>query len=190
MDEGEQVVGFGVVGVSGDGFFQGNQCQLGEPAVVQHLASIKAGNGIVRLLIAGSSQPVARGVQPAAGLLGHSQLQHGGNILGELHQQGLELRGGLFMAPEHGVGSPQLPARLTVVRVPGDACLQLLDAVVVVAAVPIGDLEVGLSHLHLRVELEGAGELRNGLVNQTFLVVENAEIVVCPRVGGVNAPGE
>ena len=70
-------------------------------------------------------------------------------------------------------------------------CLaQLGDPAIVVAAVPVGDLQVGLRHLHLRVELERASELGDRLLDQALLVVEDAEVVVRPGVGRVDPTGK
>ena len=83
------------------------------------------------------------------------------DVVGVPGEQRLELGDRLVVAAERRVGAAQLPARLAVAR----ACrrtplLQLGDAAVVVAAVPVGDLEVGLRHLHRGIELERAGRTR------------------------------
>ena len=54
----------------------------------------------------------------------------------------------------------------------------------------VGDLEVFLGDLHARVELQGAEELLDRLGDEALLIVENAEVVVRPRIGGIDAAGE
>ena len=75
-------------------------------------------------------------------------------------QQRLELGDRLDVAPERGVGAGQLPAALPILRLAAHPLAQLGDAAVVVAALPVGDLQVGLGHLHLGIELERLGRTR------------------------------
>jgi len=54
----------------------------------------------------------------------------------------------------------------------------------------VGDFEIALRDLHARVQLEGARELLDGLGDETLLIVEDAEIVVRPRVRRIDPAGE
>ncbi len=118
------------------------------------------------------------------------QLDQGGDVIGVALEQGLELGDCLAVMAQRGVGAGQLPARVAVVGTAPEPLVQLGDPAVVVAVGVVGDLEVGLRDLHLGVELEGAQELGDGLGHQPLLVVQDAEVVVGPGVGRIDAAGE
>jgi hypothetical protein len=151
---------------------------------------VEASNRVGGILGAGLVQPIARRIEAASRLLGQTQLEQGWNIVGMAGKQRFELGDRLLMLADSGIGSAKLPAGVPVSGAPAGLLGQLRDPAVVVAAVPVGNLEVRLRHLHLRIELERAGELGDGLFDQSFLIVENAEVVVGPGVGGVDPTGK
>src|SRR5215210_9537832 len=105
-------------------------------------------------------------------------------------EQGLELDNRFLMPPEAGIRPAQFPAGRTTVGLPPGRVSQIGDSALVVSAIAVGDFEIALRHLHPGVELEGAGKLRDRLVDQPLLVIKNAEVVVRPGVGGIDPLGE
>jgi len=102
----------------------------------------------------------------------------------------LELGHRVVELAERGEGASQLEPGLTVVGRLAQPLLQLGDAAVVVAGAVVGDLEVALGDLHLRVELQRARKLRDRFGDQSLLIVQDAEVVVGPGVGGIDPAAE
>ena len=99
--------------------------------------------------------------------------------------------GDCFLVGAHDrVRAAKLPARFALVGRAAQLLLELGHAAVVVPGVVVGDLEIPLRDLHARVELEGAGELLDRLGDEGFLVIENAEIVMRARIGGIDPAGK
>ena len=91
---------------------------------------------------------------------------------------------------EQGVHAAQLPPRLTVLRFEAQPLLELRHAAVIVAGVEVRDLEIALGDLHFLVELQRLHERVDRFLVQSFVVVQNAEVVVRPGVRRIDAPGE
>ncbi len=190
VDEREQVVRLGVVGIAGDRFAQRGEGRVVEAAVVEDLAAVEASYRAGGIGAAGPLQPRARRIEIAAGLLRQAELEHGGHIGLVPREQRLELGDRLHETAQRGIGASQLPAALPILRLAADPLAQLGDPAVVVAALPVGDVEVVLRDLHLGVELERLHELADRLLHQTLLVVEHAEVVMRPGIGRIDAAGE
>ena len=188
--ERHQVVRVGVVRIERHGALERRERRLVQPAIVVDLAEIELHDGRVRLRLGGPQEPLRRHFQPAARLLGEPELDDRGDVVRLVRQQLLEFRHRFLEGAEDRVGAAQLPARVALVGGLPQLFLQLGDATVVIAGVVIGDLEVALRDLHARVELERPRELLDGLGNEAFLVVENAEIVVRARIGGIDPAGK
>jgi hypothetical protein len=190
IHEGHEIMGLRVIRIPSDGVLQRYESELGEAAVVQHFPTVEPSDGIVWILIAGAGQPVTGGIEPSARLLGQTELEHRRHIARVLGEQRLELSDGVLVPPQAGIRAAQLPSGIAVVWLP--ACLgpEVGDAALKVPTVPVGDLQVGLGHLHLGVELQGAGKFRDRLVDQTLLVIKNAEVIVRPGVGRIDPLGE
>ena len=103
--------------------------------------------------------------------------------LGELGE-----RGGVLV--EQRIGAREFPARGAVGGPLAQQLAQFPDAPVVVAGLEVGDLEVALRDLHLRVEFQRAHEGLHRLFVQPLVVVEHPEVVVRPRVRRIDPPGE
>ena len=105
-------------------------------------------------------------------------------------EQRLEFSHRLLMPAEAGIGAAQVPPGIAIVW--PTVCLlpEVRDPELIMPAVAIGDLEIGLRDLHLRVQLQRAGKLRDRLVDQTLLVIQNAEVVVRPGVRRIDPLGE
>ena len=158
--------------------------------VVEHLAEVEArdrtrGVEADRLL-----EPVLRGGEMAARLLGEAELHHGAEVARMVPEQLRELGDRLAGMAEERVRTAELPSRVAIVRAKPQRVPQLGDATVVVTGVEVGDLEVPLRDLHLGVELERTGEGGHRLLVQPLVVVEDAQVVVRPRVGGIDAARE
>jgi hypothetical protein len=91
VDEREEVVRFRVIGVPGDRLAERRQRGFVEPPVVEHLAVVEARDGAVGVERAGACEPVASGVELAAGLLRQAQLEHRGDVPRMPAEQRLEL---------------------------------------------------------------------------------------------------
>ncbi len=105
-------------------------------------------------------------------------------------EQRLERGYSLIVSPHRGVGTPQLPVRLAIPGPLAGFPAEFRYTPVVMPAVPVGDLQVGLCHLHPRVNLQRPGKLGDRFFYQTFLIVEDAEVVVGPGIGRVDSSGE
>ena len=190
IHEGQQVVRFGVVGVLLDGLAQRLERRLVQAPVVEHLAMVEAGHRAGGVRGARAREPIGGRIEMATRLFGQPELQHGGHIGGRPREQRLELGDRIGMAAERGVGPAKLPARVPVLGMAADPLLERGDAAVVVAAVAVGDVEVGLRHLHPRVQLQRADELGDRVLDQPLLIVEDAQVVVGAGVGGVDPAGK
>ncbi len=188
--ERHQVVRVRIVGIERDGALECGQRRLVQPAVVVDLAKIEVDDGGVRLFFDGPQEPLGRHFQTSAGLLGESELDDRRHVLGLVRQQLFEF-GDCFLVGAHDrVRAAQLPARIALVGCAAQPLLELGHATVVVPGVVVGDLEIPLRNLHARIELEGAGELLDRLGDEGFLVIENAEIVMRARIGGIDPAGK
>ena len=185
-----QIMRVRVVRIEVDRARERGQRRLVQPAVVVNLSQIEMHDGRVGLGFGRPQKPFSRDLEPAAGFLREPELNHRGHVARLVGEQLLELRDRFLIGSEDRIGAAELPARVALVGRGPQAFPQLGDAVVVEARVVIGDLEVALRDLHARVELERAGELLDGLGDEAFLVVENAEIVVRARVGRVDPAGK
>ena len=188
--ERHQVVRVGIVRVERDGSLERGQRRLVQPAIVVDLAEIEVYDRRIGLLFHRAQQPFGRHLQPPAGLLGEAELDDRGHILRPVGQQLLEFRDGVFVGGENRVRAPHLPARVAIVGRAAELFLELGDAAVVVAGVVIRDLEIALRDLHARIELERARELFDRLGDEALLVVEDAQIVVRPRIRRIDPAGK
>ncbi len=188
--EGHQVVGVRVVGVELHGALQGRERVGVEAAAVVDLAQIEVDDARLRVALARVQEPFGGGIGPPPVLLRQRQLDHRGDVVGPVGEQLLELGRSVIVLAQNRIGAPELPAGVAVVGGLPQPLPQLRHPLVVVAGVVVGDLQVALRHLHLRVELERAGELSDRLLDQAFLVIEDAEVVVGPGVRRVDPAGE
>ena len=180
----------GVVGVAGDGLAQCPERRVVEPAIVEHLAAVEAGHGAGGIGRTGALEPRARGIEVAPGLLGQAELEHRRHVARVPREERLELGHRLHVTAEGRIGAGQLPPGLALLRPPPHPLAQLGDAAVVVPALPVGDVQIVLGHLHPGIELERLHELGDRLLHQSLLVVEHAEIVVRSGIGWVDPAGE
>jgi hypothetical protein len=188
--ERHQVVRAGVVRVQLHGFLQRDERRVVQPAIVQHFAEVElhdARHGIERLRLL---EPVGGDLEAAARFFGEAQLDHGGGVARMVGEDLLELGHRVVELAQRGEGASQLEPRLAVVGRLAQPLLQLRDAAVVVAGAVVGDLEVALGDLHLRVELQRARKLRDRFGDQSLLIVQDAEVVVGPGVSGIDPAAE
>ncbi len=188
--EAHQIVGVRVVGVELDRALERYQRFLVEPPVVEHFAHVEMDERALGLELPRALEPALRAVEVAARLLGQAELHDGGDVLRVVLEQLGELEHRLAAVAQRGVRAPELPARVAIGGVESQPVLQHRDAPLVVARVEVRDLEIALRHLHLRIELERAREGVDRLLVESLVVVEDAEVVVRPRVRRIDPPGE
>ncbi len=190
IDERQQVVRFGVVGIVPDGGLERLERRVVEAAVVERLALVEARDGAAGIELGGEREAAAGSLDATARLLGQAKVYQGGNIGGCAGEQFLEGLRRQVVPAQARVGAAQLPACLAIVGHAAQALLQLGHAAVVEAALAVGQLEVVLRHLHARVDLERAREGGDRLADHALLVVEDPEVVVRAGVGRVDATRE
>ena len=183
-------MGVGVVRIERDRALQRGQRGLVQAAIVVDLPQVEVHDARIGLLLRGVLEPLGRDLQPASRLLGETELDNRRHVFRLVGEQRFEFGDRFLESAQNRVRAAQLPARVALVRRLAQPLLQLGDAAVVEAGVVVGDLEIALSDLHARVELERARELLDGLGDEALLIVEDAEIVVRPRIRRIDPAGE
>ena len=190
VDEGDQIVGVGVVGVELDGGLQFSQRLVVQPTIVEGLPAVESGYGAVGFEPAGLIEPLGGLVHVASGFLGEAQLDDGRYVFRVAGNQRLEFGDCFRVMAQRCVGAAELPSRVPIVGLVPQAVLQFGHAGVVVTRRAISRFKVVLRHLHFWVEFEGSGELLDGLGDEPFLVVEDSEIVMGTSIGRVDPLGK
>jgi len=188
--ESHQVVRVGILRVELDRLLERLERPFVHAAIVQRLADVEVDDGALRIEREGALQVAERAVQIPVGAFGEAELDERADVVGVIPKQRLELARGVGRLAEQRVRPPELPPRVAVCWLESQPLLQLRDALVVVAGVEVGDLEVALRDLHLLVELERAHERADGFLVQPLVVVQHPEVVVRPGVRRIDPPGE
>jgi hypothetical protein len=179
-----------VLGVELDRPIERSQRFLIQPAMVQHLAECELEERAVgiereRMLHAG-----LRPLHVAGLFLRERQLEQGADVVRLVLQEYTELFRRRFVLAEQRECATELPSRITVFRVGPQPVAELGYSSIVIAGVEVCDLEIATSDLHLAVELERFHERRDGLLVQSLVVVQDAEVVVRAGVRRIDPAGE
>jgi len=110
VDEGEEVVRVGVVGVEAHGAPQRLERGVVQAAVVERLAVVELRDRALGVALRGAPEPLAGLVHPAPRLFGEAQLDEGGDVVGVPREQRLELLDRRGVLAEGCEDAAELPA--------------------------------------------------------------------------------
>ncbi len=159
-------------------------------AIVEHLPEIEVHHAALGIELLRVLECRGGRLEVPPALLQERNLNERRNILRIATQDRLKLFEGVRPLPQGGVGSPELPARRSIVGVGPEPLVQLGHASIVVAGLGVREFQIALRHLHLGIELERPRKLVDGFLDEAPLKVEDTQVIVRAGVGGIDAARE